>query len=69
MDDGAHIALLILSLLNYLCPEYLRQNRAYWLRSPLFKVGSGNAAKYYYTFDEFSNSGNHGKDQIIRVKG
>ena len=68
-DDGAHIALLILSLVNFLCPEYLQQNRMCWLRSPLFKVGSGKTAKYYYSYEEFLAANHNSKEQIIRVKG
>ena len=68
-DDGAHIALLILSLVNFLCPEYLQQNRMCWLRSPLFKMGSGKTAKYYYSYEEFLAANHNSKEQIIRVKG
>ena len=67
--DGAHIALLILSLVNFLCPEYLQQNRMCWLRSPLFKVGSGKTAKYYSSYEEFLAANHNSKEQIIRVKG
>ena len=64
-DDGAHIALLILSLINFLCPEYLTSNRMYWLRCPLFKQGKN----YYYTYEEFIEAERTSKAQIIRFKG
>lgn len=64
-DDGAHIALLILSLVNFLCPEYLTSNRMYWLRCPLFKQGKN----YYYTYEEFIEAERTSKAQIIRFKG
>ena len=68
-DDGAHIALLILSLITFLCPEYIKQNRMYWLRSPLYKIGMGKTARYYYSYEEFLNANYKGNEQIIRVKG
>lgn len=69
MDDGAHIALLILALINFLCPDYIQQNRMCWLRSPLYKIGSGSKAQYYYTYEEYLAADYHGKEQVIRVKG
>ena len=64
-DDGAHIALLILSLINFLCPAYLASNRMYWLHCPLFKQGHN----YYYTYEQFVEAERASKEQIIRVKG
>lgn len=64
-DDGAHISLLVLSLLNFLCPEYLTLNRVYWLRCPLFKQGKD----YYYSYEEFLAAESRSKEQIIRFKG
>lgn len=64
-DDGAHIALLILSLINFLCPAYLASNRMYWLHCPLFKQGHN----YYYTYEQFIEAERASKEQIIRVKG
>ena len=40
-----------------------------WLRSPLFKMGSGKTAKYYYSYEEFLAANHNSKEQIIRVKG
>lgn len=67
-DDGSHISLLILALVDFLCPEYIKQNRMCWLRSPLFKVGEGKNAEYFYSYKEFTEN-THGSGQIIRVKG
>lgn len=40
----------------------------YWLHSPLYKVGSGEKAEYFYSYSDFINS-KHGSGQVIRIKG
>ena len=54
-DDGAHIALLIMANLHKLCPEFLKENRLFWLRSPLFIEHDKNAntISWYYTDADF----------------
>lgn len=70
-DDGYHIALLILANLYRLCPQFLRENRVYWLRSPLFieQDKNGNPLSCYYTNEEFDKVRGKLKGYIKRVKG
>lgn len=70
-DDGYHIALLILANLHRLCPQFLRENRLYWLRSPLFieQDKNGNPLKCWYTDEEFNKARGTTKGNIKRVKG
>lgn len=71
LDDGYHIALLILANLYRLCPQFLRENRLYWLRSPLFieQDKDGNPLSCYYTNEEFDKVRGTLKGYIKRVKG
>lgn len=71
MDDGHHIALLILANLHRICPWFLRENRVFWLRSPLFieQDKNGNPLSCYYSDDEFDKVRGTLKGYIKRVKG
>ena len=70
-DDGYHIALLILANLQRICPQFLRENRIYWLRSPLFieQDKNGKPLRCWYTNEEFNAVRGLKKDSIKRVKG
>ena len=70
-DDGYHIALLILANLQRICPQFLRENRLYWLRSPLFieQDKNGKPLRCWYTDEEFNAVRGLKKDNIKRVKG
>lgn len=57
-----------MAMLQKLCPEMLQESRLYWLRPPIYKEGSGNNAKYYYTEQEFQNR-IKGNGEIIKYKG
>lgn len=48
-SDGMHIALLIMAALQYLIPQFLKEGRLYWLRSPLYIVKNGTKESYYFT--------------------
>lgn len=65
--DGSHIALLIMAMLQVLCPEFLQENRLYWLRAPIYKVETKKKNYYYYTEEEFQK--NKVAGNIIRYKG
>lgn len=71
LDDGYHIALLILANLQRICPQFLRENRIYWLRSPLFieQDKNGKPLRCWYTNEEFNAVRGLKKDSIKRVKG
>lgn len=50
-SDGYHIALLIMSLLYYYAPQFIKENRLCWLRSPLYTVEHKGGKKSYYFTD------------------
>lgn len=72
-DDGYHIALLILANLYRLCPQFLRENRVYWLRCPLFIAYDKNMQplSWYYTDEELAAARSKGKikGDLDRIKG
>jgi len=72
-DDGYHIALLILANLYRLCPQFLQENRLYWLRCPLHIAYDKNLnpLSWYYTDEELSIAKKKGtiKGDLDRIKG
>lgn len=70
-DDGSHIALLIMANLQRLCPQFLKENRLYWLRSPLYieQDKDNNPISWYYTDKDFDAARSKVKGNIKRVKG
>ena len=72
-DDGYHIALLILANLYRICPQFLRENRVYWLRSPLHIAYDKNEKplSWYYTDEELNAAKASGKIKgtLDRIKG
>ena len=68
-SDGAHIGLLIMAALQYLAPEFIREGRLCWLRSPLYIVNNKNKESYYFTDDEFNKVRNKIKGEVTRAKG
>lgn len=72
-DDGYHIALLILANLYRLCPQFIRENRVYWLRCPLFIAYDKNMKplSWYYTNEELAAAKAAGKikGDLDRIKG
>ena len=53
-SDGAHIGLLIMAALAYLAPQFIREGRLCWLRSPLYIVDNKGKESYYFTDEEFN---------------
>lgn len=70
-SDGYHIALLIMANLQKLCPQFLKENRLCWLRSPLFieTDKNNNPISWYYTDEEFDKARNKVTGMIKRIKG
>jgi len=68
-SDGSHIALLIMSALRYLAPEFLEEGRLYWLRSPLYIVKQGKNESYFFTDAEFEANRKKIKGEVQRNKG
>ena len=70
-SDGYHIALLVMANLYKICPQFLRENRLYWLRSPLFieQDKNNNPVSWYYTDEDFNKVRGKLKGNIKRIKG
>lgn len=68
-SDGAHIGLLIMAALQYLAPEFIKEGRLCWLRSPLYIVDNKGKESYYFTDDEFNKVRNKVKGEVTRAKG
>lgn len=66
-SDGYHIGLLVMSALLYLAPEFIKENRLCWLRTPLFIVTKGKKHYYYYNDNEFAKAKTKG--EVHRAKG
>ena len=68
-SDGYHIALLIMSVLQYLAPQFIQENRLCWLRSPLYIVKNGKQEQYFFTDEDFDKVRKTIKGEINRAKG
>ena len=68
-SDGSHIGLLIMAALEYLAPEFVREGRLCWLRSPLYIVDNKGKESYYFTDEEFNKVRNKVKGEVTRAKG
>lgn len=64
--DGSHISLLLMSMLQVLAPEFIKENRLFWLRAPTCKVETKVKTYYYYGEEDFRN---HAKGNITFFKG
>ena len=68
-SDGSHIGLLIMAALHYLAPDFLKEGRLYWLRSPLYIVKQGKNESYFFTDEEFAKAKSKIKGEVQRNKG
>lgn len=68
-SDGYHIGLLIMAALTYLAPNFIKEGRLCWLRSPLYIVESGKNVSYYFTDEEFNAVRAKVKGEVTRAKG
>ena len=68
-SDGGHIGLLIMAALMYLAPDFIKEGRLYWLRSPLFIVDNRGKQSYYFTDEEFNKVRSTIKGVVTRAKG
>ena len=68
-SDGYHIGLLIMAALTYLAPDFIKEGRLCWLRSPLYIVENGKTESYYFTDEEFNKVRNKIKGEVTRAKG
>lgn len=68
-SDGYHIGLLIMAALAYVAPQFIREGRLCWLRSPLYIVSNGKNESYYFTDEEFNAVKGKIKGEVQRNKG
>ena len=68
-SDGYHIGLLIMAALTYLAPNFIKEGRLCWLRSPLYIVENGKNISYYFTDEEFNAVRAKVKGEVTRAKG
>ena len=64
-----HIALLIMAALYKLAPNFIKEGRLCWLRSPLYIVTNGSKETYYYTDEEFNKVRSTISGSVTRAKG
>ena len=58
-----------MTALQYLAPDFIKEGRLCWLRSPLYIVNSGKSETYYFTDEEFNKAKNKIKGDVQRNKG
>lgn len=68
-SDGMHIGLLIMAALTYLAPDFIKEGRLCWLRSPLYIVDNKGKYSYYFNDDEFNKVRKSIKGEVTRAKG
>ena len=68
-SDGYHIGLLIMAALAHIAPQFIREGRLCWLRSPLYIVTNGKTESYYFTDEEFNAAKGKVKGEVKRNKG
>lgn len=70
-SDGYHIGLLIMAALHKLAPQFIREGRLCWLRSPLYIVKNGKKETYFFTDEEMDQAHRLGKimGEVQRNKG
>lgn len=68
-SDGYHIGLLIMAALAHIAPQFIREGRLCWLRSPLYIVHDGKKESYYFTDEELEQNRSKIKGEIQRNKG
>ena len=68
-SDGYHIGLLIMAALQYLAPDFIKEGRLCWLRSPLYIVDNKGKKSFYYNDKEFDVVRKTVKGTVTRAKG
>ena len=68
-SDGSHIGLLIMAALQYLAPDFIKEGRLCWLKSPLYIVNNHGKESYYFTDEEFAKVRKNIKGEVTRAKG
>lgn len=53
----------------YLAPDFIKEGRLYWLKSPLYIVENKGVESYYFTDEEFNKVRSTVKGEVTRAKG
>lgn len=61
--------MLIMAAMAYLAPQFIKEGRLCWLRSPLYIVENGAKESYYFTDEEFNKVRKNIKGIVTRAKG
>lgn len=71
-SDGLHVGLLVAAALLHFCPQFIKEGRLCWLRSPLYIVKKkGSEDKYYFTDNDIDAAKASGEvsGEVQRNKG
>ena len=68
-SDGYHIGLLIMAAFAFLAPQFIKEGRLCWLRSPLYIVEHNKKHSYYFNDEEFNKVRGTVKGTVTRAKG
>lgn len=69
MSDGFAIGLLIMCALYRVAPQFIKEGRLCWLRSPLYIVKNKGQEQYFFTDEEFNQVRSSIKGEVQRNKG
>ena len=58
-----------MAALAHIAPQFIREGRLCWLRSPLYIVTNGKTESYYFTDNEFNAVKGKIKGEVQRNKG
>lgn len=58
-----------MAALAYLAPDFIKEGRLCWLRSPLYIITNGKKETYYFTDEEFNKARGKIKGEVTRAKG
>ena len=58
-----------MSALAYLAPDFIKEGRLCWLRSPLYIIDNKGKESYFFTDEEFNKVRKTIKGEVTRAKG
>ena len=67
--DGSHIGLLVMAIIQKLCPEFIQEGRLYWLKAPICKLENKSKTYYYYNEEEVESRKENGEMTFFKGIG
>ena len=67
--DGSHIGLLVMAIIQKLCPEFIQEGRLYWLKAPICKLENKGKTYYYYNEEEVESRKENGEMTFFKGIG